>query len=472
MTHTSPAPPDLEVPDADIHGKLAHLNAVDLRPLTLSTRYAYITLLHPPNSDELGRFMTLSGVLPILPALTDKEANAAITGLIKAKLLRIWEHSGSTCFELAGAYAFKPDLKKQLYQRRKLASQKREEEEKRRQRKKDADEGIPFAYEDDGSDPREGKVIEKIRSQRGNLLPTRHGVFFSSKVPPPKKKQRHVMMQPQPDKTEGCVLRMLPSFNPGEDLCKLGAVLRFYLLCESDDYGRVRLDAGRLHQMLGPAITKRVSKATISETLEEMEKLGHLMVFDLPKGRFAYLRDSAQHMLKSKRYAKDIPRLLDEWDFTYDSEDYTAFFEACAKHSATRTTVHVASYSERGDLHVVSEYVEEAAKRFLEEHEKLLSMEPYCGLSPEQIMDRETTLNSYQSLPYEHIFWYAASTNQPAEWLEQHYLTYRDELDGKSGGETNAKAHKILTYLLDMTPAEFVERAKTNPSRPPVSVVP
>jgi len=463
---------ELETPDGDNHGKLAHLNAVDLRALTLARRYVYVTLLHPPNSDELGRFMTHSGANPLLPALSDKAARGGDQRTFDQGLLRIWSHGASTCWELTGAYAFKPDKKRLLYDRRLIAKQKRDEAFKRRQRKKDADEGVPFVYEDDGTQTEGGKIHEKIRTQRGNLVPTRPGIWFNSKVPPPRGQSRYKMLIEQPATSEGCVLRMLPSFNPGENLSELGAVLRFYLLMECDDYGRVSVDSRRLYQQLGPVITKRISMAKIEHELHTMEKLGHLMVFGKPRGKFGYLKDSAQHLLKKKTYSHDVPRLLDAWNFTYDSEEYTDFFEACAKHSATRAKVHVGSYSERGDIHAISEYVEVAAKRFVESHERLMAEEPYRSLSPEQIMGREAGLDSFQCLPYSDIFWYAVANNQPAEWLEHHYLVHREELDCNDGRSAGAKYHNIFTYLLGMTPAEFVEKAKTDEARPPFGIVP
>jgi hypothetical protein len=457
--------PEIESEDENIHGKLAHLNAVDLRPLSVASRYAYITLLH--RSDELGRFMTHGGAEPSLPALSEKSACRAIKDLISAKLLRTWMYGASTCWELAGAYAYKPNLKKQLHERRRISKRKQEETDKRRQRRKDAKEGVPFAYEDDGTFSVESKVVELIRSERGNLLPTRPGVWFNSKVPPPKRKARNKMLIDQPDTTEGCILRMLPSFDPGEGLCALGVILRYYLLMESDDYGRVHLDVRKLYQQLGPKITKRVSKAQIQETLNKMERQCHLLVIKRSNSSFAFLRDSAQHLLERKRYDRSIPRLNSSRTFTHDSARYQAFFEACKKHAATRATVQVGQFSERGDLKAVSEYVELAARRFVGTHEKIMTEEPFCGLTPNQLFGRDADVIP-QRLTCDHLFWYAAQNPIPVEWLEHHYLDYQEELDGNTGSESGDRTHKILTYLLKMTPAEFVEKAKEESSPPTI----
>lgn len=454
--------------DDDIHGKLAHLNAVSLDKLSLAKRYAYVTLLHPPNSDELGRFMTHGGALPPLPALTTRESSLAIEGLIEDGFLRKWQHGSSDCYELAGGYAFKKDLKNQLAERRRAGIRKKNETQKRRNRNKEAKEGIPFAYEDDGSFQEDSEVVELVRSQRGHLVSTRPGVWFNSIVPPPPgKESRHNVMHPQPNDSQGCVLRMLPSFNPGEDLSKLGAVLRFYLLIESDHYGRVSLDVDRLHRQLGPEITKRVSKSDIRCELQKMVTIGHLKDFKKSKGLFAYLRDSAQHMLRKKRYDRSIPMLFADKEYTYDSERYLAFFQSCKEHASTRERVHVGAFPENGKLKVVTEYVGGAATRFIKDYEETICSEPFCKWKPEQLIEIDPP-NGFDHLSIGQRFYYAASTHQPAEWLEWLYREFQDDFDGVLGGSGGRDTHLILTHVLGMTPADFVRRAYLDIDRPPL----
>ena len=257
--------------DVDIHGKLAHLNAFDMSKLTLIKRYVMITLRHPPHSDELGRLMTIAGAYPCLPALSTKQMQGAIDALIKDNLIATWKHEGSTCWEVAGAYAFKKGLRWHLRERAKINKRKKEEAAKRRQRKKDAEEGVPFVYEDDGTMPDyDSTIYEKVRTKRGNLVDGHPEFFFNSFVPQRKGKRQHEMLLNQPRTSKGCILRMLASFDPTQDLKPLAAVIRFYLLMDSDDYGRVRVDVKKIHGQLGPAITKRVSKNQVKQELDRI----------------------------------------------------------------------------------------------------------------------------------------------------------------------------------------------------------
>lgn len=453
--------------DEDIHGKLANLNAVPLLQLSLAMRYAYLMLLHPPNSDELGRFMTHGGALPNLPALSAREASLAIEGLIAVGLLVKWHHGASQCFELLGAYAYKPDLKQQLNQRRLINKRKRDETLKRRQRRKDIRDGVPYLSEEDETLKEDYEVEELIRTQRGNHVPTRAGVWFRSIVPPPTKQSRHKLTLPQPDSPVGCILKMLPSYNPGENLSKLGVLLRYYLHLEADDYGRVSLGVDRLHRQLGPAITKRVSKADIRHELREMVALGHLKDYKISSGWFAYLKDSAQHLLKKKNYNRNIPRLSDDKHFTYDSARYRAFFKACAEHASSRERVGVCAYAEKGKLKCISENVNVAAERFVKEYKAVMAKEPFASRTPAVLMGVDAA-QDYYNLSYGESFYYGAVTNQPAKWLEMLYLQYQEEFDGVRGGTRGRNIHLILTHLLRMTPAEYVEHAKQDDNRPPI----
>lgn len=443
--------------DVDIHGKLAHLNALDLSGLSLIKRYGIITLSHPAYSDELGRFMTTAGAYPHLPALSLKQTKAAIDALIKDGIIETWTHGGSTCWEIAGAYAYKPNLKWHMNERRKVNRRKREETEKRRQRKKDAEAGIPFAYEDDGKATAiDGVVIEKIRTKRGNLVSNHPEFFYNSVVPHRKKKHPYKMILMQPETTKGCIFRMLPSFDQSKGLSPLAAVIRFYLLMDSDDYGRVRADVNIIHGQLGSAITKRVSKNKIEQELKQMERSGHLILFKKKLDQFAYIRDAAQHMLEKKRYNRKIPKLYTDQEFTYDSDHYKAFFEAVKEHSAKRTKVKVAQYSEHGDVTVVKEYAKDAAERFAKNYEEIVSKEPYCTMTPEQVYE-PSDINTPGSLSVDYLFYHGFKCELSADLMESLYLSDPDYFNGTSGDST---AHHILTHLIGMSPKEYVESLK------------
>jgi len=453
------APDILETEDVDIHGKLAHLNALDLSGLTLHKRYAIITLAHPPYSDELGRFMTSAGAYPSLPALSPKETQAAIDSLIADGLIETWPHGGSTCWEVAGAYAFKKDLHWQLNERRKINKKKKDEAGIKRQRKKDAENGIPFVYEDDGSAMSEsGEVHEVIRTRRGNLVPDRPRFHFNSNVPQRKGMQHHQMIVSPPSSTVGCILKMLPSFYPAEDLSALGAVIRFYLLMDCDDYGRVRVDAKKIHGQLGPAITKRVSLKDIEQELAQMQRLRHLVLIDKgKKGVFGYVRDAAQHMMEKKRYNSQIPKIYVDRELTYDSDEYKAFFKACHEHSAARDKVTVAQFSKRGDVTVVRERASFAAERYLKRYEKLISSEPYCDLTPEQFCGfGEGAHFDYQiglGIQFLHGFKEGLSTNL----MECLYLSDPEYFDGIGPSPDD---HRILTHLIGMKPRDYITLLK------------
>jgi hypothetical protein len=452
-----PPPDDTEFYDASIHGKLCHLDAVDLSKLTLSKRYAMITLSGPWSSDDYGRFKTSGGALPHLPGLSVREAQEAVGSLIKENYILTWDFGGTTCWEVKGAYAFKPGLKLAKWQRKQLAIQKRKERALRRDRKKAADAGIAFAKEDDGGGVAEdGALIQLMRTKRGNVIPKRAAHFYRSTVPVPKGVKRDEMRLPQPDRPEGLNLRLLPPFNPSGGLSVLGAVLRHYLLMDCDDYGRVRLDVPRLNQQLGKAITKRVSCAQVKAELAAMVQSGHLMEIKKNSGSFAFVRDSAQHLLNKKRYDRDLPRLADSRDFTHDSEAYLAFYEACKEHSSTRVTVRVGQYNLRGDVHNVEEYVDVAADRFVSNYEELMKKEPWCRATPYQFCIGEVGNVMWLGSPFllsgDLRLWHGITCDLPVHQLEQIYLEDQEMFDGVNGSlGKNGNAKKIFTHLLGMT---------------------
>jgi hypothetical protein len=464
----TPPPGDPDTVGMSIHGKLSHLDAIDMTKLSLSKRYAMITLSGPWISDDYGRFTTTAGANPRLPALSDREANTAIRGLIEDQLIRTWTIGGTTCWEVAGAYAFKPGLKQALWERKQLGIRKRKEKAKRKQRKEEADAGLAFTFEDDSEGMEEdGATVHKLRTARGNVIPTHMGrLWYRSNVPVPKGMKRDQMIVEQPDaRPRDLNLRMLPSFNPGEGLSPLETVLRQYLLMDSDDYGRVRLDIPRLLQQLGSVITKRISRSQVEAAVEAMIEAGHLMEVRKKTGRFAFVRDSAQHLLATKRYHRDLPRLHDEQAYTYNSEAYLAFFKACEQQSTSRPKVLVRQYNLRGDLHVIEEYLHVAADRFVKEYEQLMKTEPWMRLFPQQVCygvkERGTGyLVAYQGGPpipsHEIRLWHAIQRGLPARELEDLLFEGIATFDDAEPSARNSTMHKIFTHLLRMTPMEYV----------------
>jgi hypothetical protein len=461
---------DIDIENIDTHGKLCHLDAIDLSKLSLAKRYALITMSGPWISDDYGRFATLPSALPSLPALSDIEALTAVRALIKERRMKTWNIGGKTCWEVAGAYAFKPGLKAAMDKRKRIAQRKKKELALRRRRKKAAEAGIPFLEEDDGSYDMNNPSISviEIRTTRGNLVPPRHGLWYRSTVPVPKGQPRNKLLVRQPDKSHGITLRLLPSFNPSAGLSALGTVIRYYLLLESDDYGRVRLDVPNLNRQLGKAITKRYSKKAVNEELIAMEKRGYLKVFRRPTGTFAYLRDSAQHLMKDKRYNRNIPKLIKEdREFTYDSEAYKAFFKLCEEHSLASDLVFVDSYPVRGKLHCVYEFAHVAAKRFVREYNEMVSKEPYSLMTPAQYCGLEPWQEGFQHLGALDQFWHAVNHDLPLEQLGNLYVEHNEELDGAGSGSKRRNTHVILRHLLGMTPRAYMEKLRRSKDEDP-----
>lgn len=465
----APPPDETETYDVGIHGKLSHLDAVDLSKLSLNKRYVMITLSGPWASDDFGRFTTSGGAYPRLPGLSDREALVAVRSLIKESHIRTWIIGGTTCWEVAGAYAFKPGLKQAKWERKQLAISKRKEKAKRRERKKENDAGIPFAKEDDGGGAAEdGAIITEIRTKRGNVVPERAGLWFRSSVPVPKGEARDKMLLTQPDRSRDINLRMLPPINPSEGLSVLGTILRHYLLMDCDDYGRVRLDVPQLYQQLGNVITKRISRAQVEAELAAMIQSAHLMEIRKKSGRFAFVRDSAQHLLDKKRYHRDIPRLMDGQGFTHNSKPYLAFFDACTQHATTRTKVQVAQYTLRGDIHVVNEYLNEAKEQFLSEYQRVMKTEDWLHATPQQFCIGDwSSGRAWEGGPYlepiELRLWHAINSNLPVAQIEEIHRESPDTFDGTNDDiGKNRNTHKIFTALLGMTPKAYIEKRKTS----------
>ena len=451
---------DIDIENMDIHGKLSHLDAIDLSKLSLAKRYALIFLSGPWISDDYGRFTTSAGAFPLLPALTNRETQSAVSSLTKDHYLKTWNIGGTTCWEVAGAYGFKPRLKKAMDQRKKIALRKRKDKPKRPVRRKAADAGKPFMDEHDNQGMADdGIVTNKIRTKRGNLVPVRNGLWYRSTVPVPKGQSRDKILVRQPDDEKGLKLHMLPSFNPNDGLSVLGTVLRYYLLLDADGYGRVRVDVSQLYRQLGAVITKRINRTQIEAELASMERSGYLMVFRKRSGVFAFIRDSAQHMMKVKNYDRSIPNLMDDREFTYDSDVYKAFFKACEKHKASRTTILVNTFCEHGDATEVREYVELAAARFRREHEELMKKEPLSLMTPAQFCGFEDWKGAPHLFDRRNQLWHAHLHKLPAEQIERLYFDYKDDFDGID--TARADTHNLLTHLLGMTPQAYVEQLKS-----------
>lgn len=444
---------DIDALDSDIHGKLVALNAVDLSGLTLANRCAMILLSGPWATDDFGRYMGPPGFIPDLGPLSKKQASLAIRALLEKSLMKTWTYEGSHCWEVAGAYAFKPKLRAKLAENQRIARFKRVTLQDRMARRREEFHGESYIYEDDGS-PNAGDVVELIRTTRGGHVPMRPTLFFRSKVPVPKGTSKYKLIAPQPKDESGCVLHLYPRFNVYAGLSLLGVVIRHLLIWKADDYGKVRIDIERLHGELGPAITKRYSMKDIEQEIGRMSTSGHLLVFRSKSGTYAFVRDAAQHMKRKKFRNMELPKLVEDREFTHDSEAYKAFFKSWREHTITRDKVYIRSYAKQGVVYAVNEYVEVAAKRFLEKYHELMSSERYAAATPETIYEINSTSPGYRLYAVE-LFYYGYLNKMSYAEMESFYQVCGDSL-----ADANQNDFKILRYLMKVTPQEYLQRLR------------
>jgi hypothetical protein len=267
------------------------------------------------------------------------------------------------------------------------------------------------------------------------------------------------MIVPQPKDEKGMKLHLYPSFNVYAALNPLSVVIRHLLIWEADDYGKVLIDIERLHGELGPAITKRTSKSDIEQEIAHMSASGHLMVFTKKSGTYAYVRDAAQHMKRYKIRNMKLPNLVEDKEFTYDSDDYKAFFEAWRAHTVTRDKVYLREYSKDGVVYAAYEYVEDAAERFEKEYEEIINSDRFKHATVETIY--EISLDSvWERLSAATLFYYGYRNQAPLHWME---TFYRDS--GDSLSNPNEKDFKILRYLMGMTPEEYLQSLRAEAAK-------
>jgi hypothetical protein len=442
---------DFDPEQMDIHGKLVALNAVGLSSLTLTNRCAMILLSGPWVTDDLGRFMGPPGFLPDLNPLSKRQVSMAIGALTDKGLIKTWQHAGSQCWEVAGAYTFIKNRKAKLAERSKLAHIKRVTVHERKARRSEEFQGEWYIYEDDGS-PNADDAVEFVRTKNGGHVPMRPTFYQRSVVPVPEGTSKYKMIVPQPKDEKGMKLHLYPSFNVYAGLNPLGVVIRHLLIWEADDYGKVRIDIERLHGELGPTITKRTSKSDIEQEIARMSASGHLMVFTRASGTYAYVRDAAQHMLKKKFKNMEIPRLVKDREFTHDSDAYRAFFDAWRAHAITREKVEIRSYAKGGVVYAAHEYVEVAAERFVQEYEEVIHSKRFKNATVETIY--AISLDSvWEHLNPVILFYYGYRNRAPLHWMESFY---RDS--GESLSNPNENDFKILRHLMGMTPEEYLQK--------------
>jgi hypothetical protein len=445
--------PDLDFEEMDIHGKLVMLDAVDLQALTLTNRCALILLSGPWCSDDLGRFMGPSGFLPELSALSKRQTSTALRALTEKEMIKTWTIGGVDCWEVAGAFAFKKNLKAAFSENRRIARLKWQMRNERMIRRKEEFKGESYAYENDASPNADG-VVEAIRTADGGHVPMRPTMFFKSKVPLPKRIRKYKLIVPQPTNEAGRKLHMYPSFNVYAGLSELGVVLRHRLLWNADDYGRVRIDIPTLHSELGSAITKRVTLKDVGAEIQQMCRSQHLLLFERASGNYAYIRDAAQHLKNRMFRDMKLPKLVDDREFTHDSDAYKSFTETCRALSTRRDKVYLTSYAKAGLIYGIYEYVEAPAKRFLQKYHEIISSDIYAQATVDTIYEISNDANMNR-LYQEEMFYYGYLNKMSYEWMD--YIL-RNGGDGMRDPE--GRQLKILRYLIGMTPQEYVDKLR------------
>lgn len=444
--------PDLDFEEMDIHGKLVVLDAIDLSTLTLTNRCAMILLSGPWCSDDFGRFKGPPGFLPPLSALSKRQKAMALRALTEKGLIKTWMIGGTRCWEVAGAYTFKKNLKAAFNERRSISRIKRLQYNDRKMRRQEEFKGKSYMDEDDGSPNADG-VVDVIRTTRGGHIPMRPLMFQRSDVPMPKNVSKQKLIVPQPTAEGEGILHMYPSFDVYDGLSELGVVIRHHLLLTADDYGRVRIDIAELYTELGVAVTKRVSTKDIESEIQRMSDSGHLLVIKRASGTYAYIRDAAQHLMKKKFKNMKLPTLVPDKEFTHDSDNYKAYFEACRAHAITRDKVYIRSYTKEGIVYAIHEYVEVAAKGFLEKYHEIINTERYADATVDTIFDLSHGGNMDTRLHTDELFYYGYLHKMSYEGMS--YILHSS---GNDMTDPNEIRFKILRYLIKMTPQEYVDK--------------
>lgn len=460
MSLATQSPPLPEHGTDGTNGKLVILDALDMSKLSLIKCHTLIHLSGPWSSSDLGRITTYGNDLPGIPGVSVGKARETISSLIKDGLMRSWKVGAATVWEVAGANVFKPGLKAEKRKLAEIRNEKENQKTLRSQRKKDVDAGLPFVRDDDnqGMDD-DGRVIEKRLTDRGDLVPrSTSGSYYNCTAPMPKGRPRERVLLPQPDNAKDRVLHLLPPFNPAEGLSMLGTVARHYLLLHADDYGRVEVDMKRLWRNLGPGITKHTTHAKLAAEIEAMGESGHLLLVEKKSGkRFAFIRDAAQHKMGCKRRDMMLPQMHEDREFSHDNPAYLEWFADCKAHSAARVLVQVAQVNTDGDCQVIYEFVKQAAEKFMADASAARTSKSFGSLTNEQYCMGEKGPNTAYGALSSHSFWKAVEYKLPVAMLERICQEY-DEING-TGSYAHGAAndtHKILTYLLGMTPREYI----------------
>jgi hypothetical protein len=131
-----------------------------------------------------------------------------------------------------------------------------------------------------------------------------------------------------------------------------------------------------------------------------------------------------------------------------------AFIASCRALATTRDKVQLGQYTKEGILHVIYEYVEEPAKRFLESYHKIMNTDRYVVATVDTI-DEINWISVVDRLYSVEMFYFGYLNKMPFERMES---MLRDNENGY--GKPDSNDFKILRYLMGMTPQEYVDKLR------------
>jgi hypothetical protein len=146
--------------------------------------------------------------------------------------------------------------------------------------------------------------------------------------------------------------------------------------------------------------------------------------------------------------------LVEDRDFTHDSDDYKAFFEAWRAHTITREKVEIGSYAKGSVVYTAYQLVDVAAKDFAMKFHHLMDSETFASATPENIYETNFAAG-WERMNGMELFYYGYLNKMSYQWMESFYR----ECDRKLS-DPNENDFKILRYLMKMTPLEYLQKLR------------
>lgn len=463
--------------DLPRRGKLRNLSAVDMSCLSVTERA--IVILFSLRSDCAGRFRAEGAELPQIDGIPRSASGRAERSLIERGLLQYYRSQkvpGVSFFQLAGAYNFKPDMKRKLFERAQQAKALRAARSKAHALRKSSNKGLTLS---EAGEQYEGNNILRERDQflakTGNLLPLGKEWFLSYDCPAPDNCRFTSFLHPMPETSEWQKLRFYPSVDVYAGLTPLQSCIRFYLECHADDYGRVKISRENIGKWLGRKIIKKLPKGGVETELLQMISSGHLLMSEV-KGMeydYAFIRDSAQLAKNTLKKDKRIPTIHEAEDFHHSSSLYLEYFSMLKRETIKTQKVVIHSGVEGNTLVRTHCSITVAVEEWLRAYEKQLSKARAAGIDDEQFCRLQYAGaeidGQWFSPTADVLFWHAVKTDQPLYLVNQIYHYSKattlqpccqvsaKEVDGDS--PSSPKLHPTIMKFLfgGSTPGEYLD---------------